>query len=742
MKLAAARGLALVFEDGATMGRLEWGEPDWFGPVSQQGRDAPLAFEEFTGADDLGRYQGLRSPGPIQVSVRAYASEPLLVFRLEALEALEGLATGSFETPSIVWPWLRPDLRMERGVAEGSTAFGYSYTEFALPSFSDASLSRFFILDQPARPAVVEPLLLIAPDGRSLMLAPLDSFHEQVIAVPRGREGRSEDGVRCGWHGDLERVPAGFASELGVFAGDDPRELLERWGSLLRERNATRRPSRYVDDAVGRLSYWTDNGAAYWYRTEAGRDMTRTLGETLEDLRRANVPVHAVELDSWWYPHHKTRPVAPGPEAPNEVPPTGALRWEARDDVLPEGVSGLRRAIGSPPLILHGRHFSSASPYFEDDACDAWFDGDRAHPSDARLFDRLMAQAASWGAIQYEQDWLVESFLGVRGLRAEPRRARDWQEGLDRAAAEHGLSLLWCMATPADFMQTTSLERVAAIRTSGDYSYRIPPALNWAWFLLGNAFARALGLPAFKDVFLSSADDDGWNGDPHAELEALLAALSAGPVGIGDRLGRTDRDIVMRTCRDDGVLVKPDVPLAALGRCMRQHPFLNAEPLLAETYSDHPAGRWRYALALHASRTDDTLGFEITPRELGCTDAVVVYDWRSGSFARHAPDEPLRGSLAPGKWALRVLCPLLPGEIAVFGDVFRYASVGDRRLEVRLGRQGGVDLEVRGAPGESVDLRGWSASPLAGTARAADGRWRADVEIGDRGWTLLRLRPS
>lgn len=739
MKLAAAEGLAFVWEDGESAGRIEWGEPDWLGPISQQGLGPP-GFEPFEGGDELGPYEGLAGPPgrALRTSVRAYATLPLLVFRIEAAQESSGLAGAGFESPSIVWPWLRPDQRLPGGVPEGTTAFGYSYAEFALPTFSDASLSTFFILDDPPRPAVVEPLWLVAPDGRCLMLAPLDAFHEQVIAVPRGREGRAEDGVRCGWHGDLERVRKGFSSDLAVWAGSDPRQLLDEWGQLLRTRHATRRPSRYTDDALGKLSYWTDNGAAYWYRTEAGHDVAATLRETLGRLEADGVPVHAVELDSWWYPHQQTRPVKPGPELPEAVPATGALRWEARDDVLPEGVAGLRRAIGSPPLILHGRHFSSASPYFAEGG--AWLDGDRGHPCDGRLLERLIAQAASWGAIQYEQDWLVESFLGVRGLRAEPGRAREWQEGLDRAAAQHGMSLLWCMATPADFMQTVTLERVAAIRTSGDYSYRIPPALNWAWFLLGNAFARALGLTAFKDVFLSDAKGEGWDGDPHAELEALLAALSAGPVGIGDRVGCTDRELVLRTCREDGVLVKPDVPLAALGRCMRRHPFLADAPIFADTWSDHPAGRWRYVLALHASRSDDELPFELAPGEVGCDAACIAYDWRSGNFARLEPEEAFTGRLAPGEWQLRVLCPLLPGGIAVFGDVFRYACAGDRRLEVRV-TEDGVDVEVRGAAGESIDLRGWSASPLAGTSSARDGRWRVRVEIPDRGWTRLQLRP-
>ena len=42
--------------------------------------------------------------------------------------------------------------------------------------------------------------------------------------------------------------------------------------------------------------------------------------------------------------------------------------------------------------------------------------------------------------------------------------------------------------------------------------------------------ARALGLVPFKDVFLA--------GGPHAAFEALLSSLSAGPVGIGDRLAQ------------------------------------------------------------------------------------------------------------------------------------------------------------------------------------------------------------
>ena len=66
-----------------------------------------------------------------------------------------------------------------------------------------------------------------------------------------------------------------------------------------------------------------------------------------------------------------------------------------------------------------------------------------------------------------ESDWLVEVFFGVRGLRAEPGRARAWQEGLDRAARDRGITLQWCMGTPADFAQAQlSREDLARVLAS------------------------------------------------------------------------------------------------------------------------------------------------------------------------------------------------------------------------------------------------------------------------------------
>jgi hypothetical protein len=689
IRLIAAGGLAVSVDQDAV--RVEFGAPDWLGPgrLTIAGDRRPLTVPEAATSPLV-----LADDGSVRVSIAASADSNVVVFRTEALVALDGLATGSFAQPSCAWPAFQPSERSAGGVPDGSRGFGYQYTEFGWPAQSDASLARWRLL--PFRPPIVEPLGVVAPDGRCLPLAPLNAFHEQVISVA--------DGIACGWHGDLERVPAGFATELAVIAGDGPRACLDQFGALVQQRSGTRRPRADSDELGRRVSYWTDNGSAYWYRTEAGADTTSTLRSTVEDLRERNIPIGAVQLDSWWYPHAVVRPFDTDEW---EVPPTGLMRWEPRDDVLPDGVGALRTALGDPPLVTHCRHLSSSSPYLDEHAC--WVDGERAHPQTSDLYERWLDQARAWGVETFEHDWLVESFLGVRQLRAEPGRARAWQEGIDRAAVERGMTLQWCMGTPADFLQTSTLAALTSIRTSGDHGYLLGPGELWAWFLLTNAFARSLGLRPYKDVFLS----DSTNGGHHSEVEALLAALSTGPVGIGDPVGRADRDLVLRTCREDGVIVRPDVPLAAVDRNFAEHPVARSVPLVAEAWTDHDAGRWVYAVALNVSRFDARLDETIPLSVLGPatpTGPVICWDWRAGTATRIDPGGNWPIGLDPLDWDLRVLAPLLPSGVAVIGDPVRYATAGSTRLPAVETTNDGARFTVVGSDGadEIVTVVGWA----------------------------------
>ena len=370
-----------------------------------------------------------------------------------------------------------------------------------------------------------------------------------------------------------------------------------------------------------------------------------------------------------------------------------------------------------------------------------FLDGPYAAPATPAGYERWLDQCLAWGVETFEHDWLVEVFFGVRGLREAPGRARAWQEGIDRAARDRGITLQWCMATPADYAETVTLTQVTSVRTCGDHGYIATAGQLWAWFCTTNALARALDLMPFKDVFRADPEVAGDNGEP----EAMLSALSTGPVGLGDRVGRFDPELALATCRADGLLIKPDVPIAATGRSMLANTGFRNELMVAEAFTDHRAGRWSYVFAAHCNPSDDVLEAEIDLRELGesaPSGDVIVWDWRARAATRVGPDARWPVSLPNEGWAYLVLAPVLDGGLAVIGDVTKDVPAGDARVEVDP-IDGGVRLTVKGA-GETVTVTGWAerAPSVEGVAVDHDpdsGLWRLLVAVPSRGWITVDL---
>ena len=741
MKLQSHAGLGVdIAADGSVIVGLD--QEDWFGPGHPS---LPVSIDQpVTAVDDLGAATSLVVvDGEVRCSVRAYADRPLIVFRCEATRDLVGLATVAFDQPSVEWPTFRPAERSDAKSPANLRALAFQHCEFALPSNAGPSLDDWFLL--PHRPPTGWPLLLTRHDGRTLLVAPLNAFHEQTIGLNAGT-------LRCGWHGDLESVPAGFSTDLAFLAADGPRAALDVWGRMLLDEARTVRPGRWPDAVGSRPSYWTDNGSAYWYKTEPDRDIAESIGAAVEDLRSKGVPIGAVQLDSWFYPHSELRPFNTDEW---EVPPTAMVAWEERPDVLPDGINALRKRLNDPALVAHIRHLSAESPMAT--AAPTWLDGAYAAPSTPDAYERWLDQCLSWGVETLEHDWLVEVFFGVRGMRAGPGRATAWQEGLDAAARERGITLQWCMGTPADLAQTTTLTQVTSVRTSGDHGYIATAGQLWAWFCTANALAGSLGLMPFKDVFRADPEVAGQNGEP----EALLSALSTGPVGLGDRVGRMDPAIALRTCRADGLLVKPHTPISAIDESLLSGPAFNSVPLFAACTSEHAAGRWIYLVAMHAnpgeepvvgevplsslfslSRSEDQPSAVRMEEEAEVVNHVVAWNWRTQTAEQLARTSAISVSLEREDWDFYVLAPILPSGLAVIGDITKFTTAGDARVEVTP-TSTGVRLVVKGA-GETVTITGWAeAAPISPDGsvehRATTGLWSMTVAVPSRGWTSIRV---
>jgi hypothetical protein len=280
----------------------------------------------------------------------------------------------------------------------------------------------------------------------------------------------------------------------------------------------------------------------------------------------------------------------------------------------------------------------------------------------------------------------------------------------------------------------------------------VGPELLWAWFLHTNVMARALGLWPYKDVFHSA------RGSEPREVEALLAALSAGPVGVGDRIGEADIELIRRTCRADGVLVRPDVPVAAVDAAMFAAPVWSGEALVGSAHTQHSAGRWGYVVAANVGNDKQPLTTSVSLAGVGedrpATDPIAVYDWRRRGVSVLPAPGAYDVALETAEWDYRVLAPVLPGDIAVIGDPALYACAGDSRVaDVVVEPDGSIVTVTLLGANERVHLVGWSRQPISARAwapstgaseittthDAATGMWELAVDVGPVGWATLLL---
>jgi hypothetical protein len=50
------------------------------------------------------------------------------------------------------------------------------------------------------------------------------------------------------------------------------------------------------------------------------------------------------------------------------------------------------------------------------------------------------------------------------------------------------------------------------------------------------------------------------------DRQILIATLSTGPVAVGDGINFTNIERIMRCCRQDGLILKPDRPLTTINQ--------------------------------------------------------------------------------------------------------------------------------------------------------------------------------
>lgn len=191
-------------------------------------------------------------------------------------------------------------------------------------------------------------------------------------------------------------------------------------------------------------------------------------------------------------------------------------------------------------------------------------------------------------------------------------------------------------------------------------------------------------------------------------------------MSIGDRVNGSNRSIIMQTCREDGVLLKPDRPATPLDSYWAVRAFgplahgPKGEVWTTETQIS--GFKWMYAFGtmldeefvlsldelLHSSTRWSTEAIGVASPE------YVAFSYYRGPTSVRAVDnsQPLRFATGPdyGSAELYLVAPRFPNGWALLGETDKYISVAQQRITSVEMAGSSVNVRIIGSPGERVSL--------------------------------------
>ncbi|CAF1382632.1 unnamed protein product, partial [Adineta ricciae] len=152
-------------------------------------------------------------------------------------------------------------------------------------------------------------------EGDLLILSPFSQFMSSSFVQT------NTSTLEYGVLGSILSIPSNYNHSMMVFYSPNGINLgIREWGQMMQKEYNRTQKYRSADLTINYLGYYTDNGGYYYYNTEKGVNYE----ETMVDIRqRLALPIHYLQLDSWWY---------------FKGAGDGVSKWIARPDIFPDGL--------------------------------------------------------------------------------------------------------------------------------------------------------------------------------------------------------------------------------------------------------------------------------------------------------------------------------------------------------------------------------------------------------------------
>lgn len=392
--------------------------------------------------------------------------------------------------------------------------------------------------------------------------------------------------VRWGLNGNIDGIPSDYSSEwmFRCNPSNSVNQAMRNWGKDLRGKynKGDHEAAHDRDPTLQTVGASSDNGAGDYYLSfpmTNPNNQSQTL-HNYQDYYLAlkqesldkQIPYHWAELDSWWYYHGSSGPWGLS---------NGLLNWTARPDIFPNGLQYIKDKTDWP-FQLHNRYFAPNTVYasnplepigptdYKGKTFPFVFSKQTGNgvPQTGEFWEYFFEiKQGSTGGVSYIQDWISFVFDQVEELTSNATFGLEWLTGMGRGAEVNGWSIQLCMSYPRAILASVVNPSFTQARASNDYQ---PQSLDkdYYQYRIGDSslFAESLGLSPAKDNFWTSTvpqlvphyDPISTTRETRVRLESVVATMSNSIVAIGDALGYVVRDIVMLSCNDDGLLLRPD----------------------------------------------------------------------------------------------------------------------------------------------------------------------------------------
>ena len=621
-------------------------------PLSNEKQLILKKVDENIGIDKLGKYkitsiewQLGTKPEKILTNFYYYNKKPYIIFEQKFLAELK-TGINKFNIPITQFPCFKNESPNKR-------RFLFKNRIFSPPSSKKNPTSG--------------PILYYDDKLQGFIISSLNNFLVNII-----NEMGADNYISCGLEGEIEKIPENYSQKFILYFGTGINNIFEKWGDILLKYYDRKRAGLYDNPIISFLGYWTDNGAYYYYKTMKGKNYQETLEALSEYFKREKIPIRYFQLDSWSYKKSWAPPIP----LSLVILMNGIIDWSPNLKHFPD-FKRFQKNIGNMPIACHSRYFNPKNVYiknykffFSDSKLNKW-----VLPAEIGVWDKMLSEAKKNNIVLYEQDWMKNQFSRFKILRNNVYQARKWLLDMNESAIKNDIWIQYCMATPSMILQTLECNRVSFVRTGNDYNARFPLNLYFPHNSETAILAYSIGILPFIDCFISNNNQGPFYKSPFPELLAVQAIMSCGPVGPGDRINYLNKDLLMKTCRNDGLLLKPDKPATPIDLMFKRH----STYYITKTYSNKNNNRWYYCQIVNIwPKRAKNKSFSL--KDLNIPEPRLVYDFWDKKITKLSNDQNITLNLKKNESKLLIFAPLFDDKIAVIGNPEKFITCSNTQF--------------------------------------------------------------